>query len=78
MATVVDSNPSPQSKPVRWYQVPVLWLGLAIITLFFAGAIHLIVVSLGQIQPSADAIETERSFKGIPLTPQAPQGSGND
>lgn len=46
MSTTKTTQDNKQDKPVRWYQVPVLWLCIAIFILTLAACAHLIMVSL--------------------------------
>lgn len=66
-ATETTTRSSESENQVRWYQVPVIWLGIAITVLFFAGAFHMILVSFGQIQPASGAVEGDSEFRGVPL-----------
>lgn len=46
MSTTKATQDNKQDNPVRWYQVPVLWLCIAIFLLTLAACAHLIMLSL--------------------------------
>ncbi len=60
----MDNHPLPET---RWYRVPLLWLGIAILLASLAGSVHLIVVSRAYHVPDNTTGEGQ-SFRGVPLT----------
>jgi hypothetical protein len=60
----MDNHPHSET---RWYRVPLLWLGIAILLASLAGSVHLIVVSQAYQAPD-NATDEGQSFRGVPLT----------
>lgn len=57
-----------QSKPLPWYRVPLVWLGIAVVALSLGACIHLVVLSLSLPGSTSDArAEQAAEFRGVPL-----------
>ncbi len=56
------------NKPMPWYRVPLVWLGIAVVTLSLGACIHLVVLSLSLPGASGEAGAGQSAeFRGVPL-----------
>lgn len=58
---------------IRWYRVPVVWLGALVFAASIAGCVWLIVVSVGYRDEPVSA--SPHAVMGVPVQPPAPPGS---
>lgn len=70
----LNSPEIPARSETRWYQVPLLWMCLALFVLMLVGCIHLIVISMqfdNAVNTSGNAEKvTQGAFFRMPLTRQ--------
>lgn len=74
MSNVHSSNKQAAQQQTHWYQVPVLWLGLALTIFLIAGLGHLIYVSTSYKEPESTTTQKGdkelRAWRGTPFTRQ--------
>ncbi len=46
------------NKQVHWYQVPVMWVAIAVLLLFIVACVHLVMVSRGLETPAPEQTGT--------------------